>query len=403
MRTLRFRKAGALGAAVASLVALAAGGAALSGCGGSADASSPPPKEMPATPATLAQVYAKAQGGAVIRLAPGDYGAFHGGDRKSAPVVVRGPVHGTATLAVQLSGPQNVVVDHVRITEARLDGAADVTIARSTFTGMNVVDATRRRANILFTHNHFAAVDPCSECYEGRLTVKGDEHPDGVPVGVTIRDNRFGPGGTADGVQVIGTPYGVRIGPGNRFTGLAQSQAPDSAHTDPIQLYGSSHTVITGNWMSGNSTGIMAPDGSDHELITNNVIQTTGYPWALVMGGAQGNVISHNTLPGPQGTIEVDRANGGDPSAGVVVRDNVMQGVINARGGPATGVLQDYNLVASGHREGHDIAGRPRFAGGARPRSYAGYALAATSPGHGRASDSGSVGIAPRAAGARTR
>jgi hypothetical protein len=400
VKILRSRRAGA---AAAALIALATG-AMLSGCGdGNADASSPPAKETPATPATLAKVYKQAKGGAVIRLAPGAYGAFHGGDRKSAPVVVRGPVRGTATMAVQLSGPQNVVVDHVRITEARLDGAADVTISRSTFTGMNVVDATRRRANILFTHDHFAAVDPCSECYEGRLTVKGDEHPDGVPVGVTIRDSRFGPGGTADGVQVVGTPYGVRIGPGNRFTGLAQSSAPDAAHTDPIQLYGSSHTVITGNWMSGNSTGIMAPDGSDHELITNNVIQTTGYPWALVMGGAQGNVITHNTLPGPRGTIEVDTANGGDPSAGVVVRDNVMQGVINAHGGPATGVLQDYNLVLSGHREAHDVAGRPRFAGGARPRSYAGYALASHSPGHGRASDSGSIGITARAAGARTR
>jgi hypothetical protein len=391
---MSFRASVAYGAMAATLVVLAAAGAALSGCGDSASGHSAP--ETPASPATLAKVYAGAKGGTVIRLAPGAYGVFRGGTRKSAPVIVRGPVHGTATLAVRLAGAQNVVIDHVRVTDAHLDGAADVTISRSMFTGMTLVDAKRRRANILFTHNIFAHIDPCAQCYEGRLTVKGDERPDGVPVGVTIRDSRFGPGGTADGVQIVGTPYGVRIGPGNHFTDLAQSQASDAPHTDPIQLYGSSHTVITGNWMTGNSTGVMAPDGSDHERITNNVIQTTGYPWPLVMGGAKGDVITHNTLPGAGGTIEVDSSNDGESSDGVVVRDNVMAGVVNAHGGPATGVLQDYNLVAAGHRESHDVAGRPRFAGGAHPHSYAGYKLAASSPGRGRGSDSADPGIATR-------
>ena len=46
------------------------------------------------------------------------------------------------------------------------------------------------------------------------------------------------------------------------FTGLAQVSA---THTDAIQLYGSSHTLITGNWLHDNSTGIMAPDTSDHD------------------------------------------------------------------------------------------------------------------------------------------
>jgi hypothetical protein len=380
-----------------AVLAALAPGAALSGCGGSTDASArQATPETPAMPATLAKVYAAAKGGAVIRLAPGAYGLFTGGARARQPVIVRGPVHGTATMAVRLAGRQNVVIDHVQITDAHLDGAQDVTISRSKFTGMTLVDATRRRANILFSHNVFARIDPCAQCYEGRLTVKGDERPDGVPVGVTIRDNRFGPGGTADGVQIIGTPYGVRIGPGNRFTGLTQSEVPDAAHTDPIQLYGSSHTVITGNWMHDNSTGIMAPDGSDHETITNNVIQTTGYPWPIVMGGAKGNTIAHNTLPGEGGTIEVDSSNGGEPSSEVVIRDNVMHGVVNARGRAPTGVLQDYNLVLSGRRGAHDVAGRPRFAGGAAPRIYAGFRLASSSPGGGRASGGTDMGIAVR-------
>ena len=52
---------------------------------------------------------------------------------------------------------------------------------------------------------------------------------------------------TTDGVQIIGNAYGVQVGPGNEFTGLAQTTS--GAHTDPIQLYGSSHTLITGNYI----------------------------------------------------------------------------------------------------------------------------------------------------------
>jgi hypothetical protein len=374
------------------------------GCGSGRDeahgsAASPKGVETPATPQTLPAVYAKAKPGAVIRLAAGDYGEFAGGPRASggagAPVTVRGPATGTASLRLTLTGRQNLVLDHVRIPEAYLNGARDVTIRRSAFTGMTRVDATERRAGILFTHNTFGPVDPCSECFEGRLTIKGDDHPDGVPVGVTIRDNRFGPGGTADGVQVIGTPYGVRIGPGNRFSGLGQASAPDAPHTDPIQLYGSSHTIITGNWMHGNSTGIMAPDGTDHDVITDNVIATTGYDWPIVLGGAHGTVVEHNTLPG-RGAIEVGVDNGGQPSRDVVVRDNVAHAVVDAKGGPADVAVQEHNLLAAGHRGARDRRGRARFSGGARPRSYAGFRLARSSPGRKAASDGHDVGIETR-------
>jgi hypothetical protein len=383
------------GLAVLGLLGLAV---ACGGCGdgaGDATAKAPGVRETAATPTTLAKVYGSAKGGAVIRLAPGAYGAFTGG-QKSATVTVRGPVHGTATMSVQLTGPQRLVIDHVTVTDAYLNGVQDVTIRRSTFTGQARVDATLRRAGILLSHNHFGAIDPCAECFEGRLTVKGDDHPDGVPVGITIRDNRFGPGGAADGVQIIGTPYGVRIGPGNRFSGLGQSQAQNAPHTDPIQLYGSTHTVITGNLITGNATGIMAPDGSDHETITDNVIQTTGYPWPIVMGGAHGNRIQHNTLPGG-GSVEVGLSNAGDPSVDVLVQDNVMRSVVDAKGGAATGVTQDYNLVLAGRVGPHDLRGRPRYRGGAQPRSFAGFRLAHSSAGRGRGSASSDIGIgAPR-------
>lgn len=376
--------------ALAALATTAtAGGTALSGCG--AASADPPAHETPATPADLAKVYDKAKGGAVIRLAPGDYGTFTGG-KKATAVTVVGPEQGTATIGLQLAGEQHLVVDHVTIPEAYLNAARDVTIRHAAFTGMTRVDAFQRNAGILIEHSRFRAVDPCPTCYEGRLTIRGDGHPDGRPVGVTIRDNRFGPGGTADGIQIIGTAEGVRIGPGNRFAGLAQSQGQGAPHTDPIQLYGSTRTVITGNWIHGNATGIMAPDGSSGEIITNNVIQTTGYPWPIVMGGGHRNVIAHNTFPGG-GSIEVDRSNAGDPSSDVVVRDNAARAVVNAKGGTPVGVVQDHNLLAGGARGPHDVRGRPRFAGGADPTSWAGFKLARSSAGRRRGTDGSDIGI----------
>jgi hypothetical protein len=348
--------------------------------------------EIPATPATLARVYAAATGAAVIRLTPGAYGTFRGG-RKRTAVTVRGPVRGTATMALKLSGRQRLILDHLHVTTAYLNGARDVTIRRSIFTGMTRVDATARRARILFTHDVFSHIDRCARCYEGRLAVKGDDHPDGVPVGVTVRDSRFGPGGTADGIQIVGSAQGVRIGPGNHFLGLTQSPERGAPHTDPIQLYGSTGTVITGNWLHGNASGIMAPDGSSGEIITNNVIQTTGYPWPIVMGGAHGNRILHNTLPGG-GAIEVGRSNADEPSTGVVVRDNVARAVVDPRGARPVGVNQDYNLLAAGALGPHDVRGRPRFAGGVLPRSYAAFKLADRSAGRHRASDARDMGIA---------
>ncbi|HEV7750740.1 MAG TPA: right-handed parallel beta-helix repeat-containing protein [Baekduia sp.] len=375
--------------AIASLLAGASMG--IAPCAGASDTN--------ATPANLKSVYASAQGGDVIHLAPGSYGAFTGGS-KASPVTIVAPAGTTASMSLQLSGAQNVVIDGVTVTEAYLNEVHGVTIRNSVFQGMTRVDAATGNANLLFDHNTFSAVDPCSACYEGRLTVRGNNTSDRVtPAGVTITNNLFGPGGTADGVQIIGDALGVQVGPGNEFTGLAQSSAANAAHTDPIQLYGSIRTVITGNWLHNNATGIMAPDGSDHETVTNNVIQTTGYPWPIVMGAATGNTVAHNTLPGSAGVMEIDKSNGGAASSGNVVQDNVMAAITNAQGGVPTGLTQDYNLLASGNRGAHDIKGKPTFSLGANPTSYAGYVLSATSAGAGRASDGTNMGINPAPSG----
>ncbi|WP_081690627.1 Ig-like domain-containing protein [Conexibacter woesei] len=345
--------------------------------------------DLNATTSNFSSVYNSAAGGDVIHLAAGDYGSWTPSSAKSSVVTITAQSGARAEMfpTIQIA---NIKLDGLTIDGGYLNGAKNTSIVNSTFTGMLRVDTptSTPNANILIDHNTFAGINVCSTCYEGRLTVRGYQNTQ--PVGVTISNNTFGPNGDADGVQIIGGAYGVQVGPGNEFHGIAQVS---QAHSDAIQLYGSSHTVITGNWLHDNATGIMAPDGSDHETITNNVISTTGYPWPIVMGAATGNIISHNVLPGSGGMVEVDKSNGGATSSGNVVKDNVLADVGSSTGGAPQGTSVDYNLISGGAMGSHDIKGSPTYAGGSSPTSWAGYALAAGSTGTGRADDGTAMGI----------
>ena len=349
--------------------------------------------DLNATPSNLGSVFSSAKAGDVIHLAAGDYGTFTGGS-KSGAVTLTGA---GAKMYANLGASQNLVLDGLTLGGLTTNGARNLTVRNSTFTASTTIQTptSAPNANILIDHNTFSGINVCSTCYEGRLTVRG--YDNSQPVGVTISNNLFGPNGDSDGVQIIGNAYGVQVGPGNEFRNMAQVSA---AHTDAVQLYGSSHTLITGNWMHDNSTGIMAPDGSDHETITNNVIQTTGYPWPIVLGAATNNTVAHNTLPGSGGTVEVDKSNGGDTSSGNVIKDNVLAGVTNASGGAPMGSAVDYNLMSSGTRGSHDIKAKPTYSGGSAPTTWTGFALAAGSAGTGRADDGTAMGIVPGATGA---
>jgi hypothetical protein len=353
--------------------------------------------DVNATPSTFSSVFSAARAGDVIHLAAGDYGTFTGGS-KSGPVTITGAGAG-AEMYANLGASQNLVLDGLTIEGLATNGAKNLTIRNSAFTAATVIQTptSTPNANILIDHNTFSNINVCSTCYEGRLAVRGYQNTQ--PVGVTISNNLFGPRGDADGIQIVGGAYGVQIGPGNEFHDLLQVS---QAHTDPIQLYGSTHTLITGNWLHDNATGIMAPDGSDHETITNNVIETTSYPWPVVMGAAEGNVVSHNVFPGSGGTVEVDKSNSGAASSGNTVKDNVLANVANSTGGAPQGTTADYNLASGGTRGSHDIKARPTYAGGSSPSSWAGYALAAGSTGTGRADDGTAMGIVPGAAGTPT-
>jgi hypothetical protein len=355
-------------------------------------------RATPATPATLAQVYAAARGGEVIELAAGDYGSF-AGEAKPAMVTLRARPRAAVRIAFVLDGSSNLRVEHLTITSAKLTRSTRIEFAGNRFTGPALVDTTSRNGDhaILFERNRHEGIDVCPACYEGRLTVHGDES-NTQPVGVTIRDSFFGRGGNSDGI-LVGS-RGVRI-IGNEFAGIHQGD-PDGVHTDAIQLYGQSHTLIRGNYLHDVATGIMAGDGGDHEVIEDNVIVTKGYPWGIVLGGDDGSIVRRNTLVDGAcnwntrcGQLRIGNGNV-RPSHGTVVRDNIL-GALALGDGSALGA-EDHNLFANPGGGGGgpgDLIGVPVFAGGAVPASRAGFALAGPLGRRG-ASDGSDIGVPSR-------
>ena len=354
--------------------------------------------DLQASPGNLGSVFGSAQGGDVIHLAAGDYGDFAGG-RKPSTVTLLADPGVTATLSPDLKAASNVRFQGLTITAAAVGSGSDhIDFVGNRFTGSTVVNTGNAPMAVTFDGNSHDNINVCSSCYEGRITVVGNNGT--TPNGVKIVNSHFS-GGDSDGVQITGFAYGTQIGPGNQFINLDMI---DDVHTDAIQLYHSSHTLITGNFLYSNETGIMAPDGADHETITNNVITTNGYPWPIVLGSDDGTVIQHNTFPDGAcsfnmrcGVLRVYDGNANVASKNTVVRDNIV-GQLDVTGASA----EDHNLVAHGTASGAaDIKGLPTYTGGAAAKDWQGFRLADSSLGRANASDGLDRGAAiPSPAGA---
>jgi hypothetical protein len=352
-----------------------------------------------ASSSNLSGVYGAAQPGDTILLASGSYGTFTGG-AKAGMVTLRPQAGASASIAPSFNGAAFITLDGLTINGIDIGGRShDISVINSRITASSAVDAsTMSNANILFDHDTFDGIDACSTCYEGRLTVRGNNNT--APVGVSIVNSHFGNAGGSDGVQIVGNAYGVKIGPGNEFAGIKQGSY--AAHVDSIQLYGSSHTQIVGNSFHDDDTIIMAPDGGDQEYIANNVMVGAGYVPAVQLGSHNATQFVHNTVKNID--VFMDSKAGGTPSKNGVLRDNVMvnAGFELTNGGGCSACTTSYNLFnGSGNKSGTSaIVGTPVFAGGANPTTYAGWALAGGSPGKANASDGKDRGIDPSAGGA---
>jgi hypothetical protein len=338
-----------------------------------------------ATPSSFSSAVSSADSGDTIVLESGSYGEFTGASAPGA-MTIRAAPGAVAAMDIRLRGESGLTFDGLAIGNIELSGSThDIIVRNSQITGQTVLRTGElANSNILFDGNVHDAWNKCSGCGEGRVFLP---QKTSQPSGITIQNSRFGPGGDSDGIQ--NGSNGTRI-LNNEFLGIKQI-AGGAAHADAIQLYGSSNTVIRGNWFHDVSVGVMAPDGADHEVIEDNVIQSTS-PYAIQLGSDSGSVIRHNTFPDGRcefnkrcGLISLGAKSGQPASQGTVIKDNILA-EISFQGT----VLQeeDYNLFAVRVGRGaHDTRGLPTYVGGAAPASYAGFALAAGSNGKGTASD----------------
>ena len=342
-----------------------------------------------------------AVGGNVICLNSGSYGAVSLSSKSYASEVIVQPVAGATVTTGRISlasvnrlrfsgigGTMNV--DGTNVSGA----SANDTFERLVYTAcVNLQQAAA--SNLLFDHDRFDNLGGnghqagCPD--EGRIQVLGGG---GAVNRTTISNSHFGGQGSgtcSDGVQLEGD--GVRVGPGNEFTGMAQSVCSDGTHSDPIQIVGASNEIITGNWFHDNgdgSGGCMCHDfNPDNVTITNNVFASTGYAYSILSGeGADNWLVSDNVF------FKTVKMNYNSPNGtGNVMRDNVW---VTGAGGAidsGSGVSYDHNLN-SGKPGTGNISGSQVFV--SSPLSgYYHYLLAASSPGYNAASDGKSMGIAP--------
>jgi hypothetical protein len=281
---------------------------------------------LPARPGTLAGVFAMARAGDVIELA-GDYGTFEGGF-KEGRVRLRPARGADARLSVEFTAAANITLEGLTISGLEISGSEtrNITVRDSHFDHSQAVIRTEdlADANILFEHNLHDGFDKCAHCYEGRVELVGHGRR---ASGVTIRNSTFR-GGNSDGIQNGGN--GIRI-LSNTFSAIHQVDHGDGVHADAIQLFGSRRTVIRGNVMRDVATGIMAPDGADHEVIEDNTIATARYPYAITIGGDRGSVLRGNHLVAghcdyglPCGILRIIADKHGASSMGTVVERNVL-------------------------------------------------------------------------------
>ena len=363
--------------------------------------------ERVATPSTLASVFAESGAGDTILLASGDYGVFRGA-MKSGEVTLRAQPGAAASIELRFRPATNITIDGLTIRAIEIGGTAtkSIVVRNSDIPGQTTIDTDEiQNAGILFernVHRDWNKTDDC-RCGEGRISIQGNSQQ---PSGITIQNSEFR-GGMSDGIQNGSNGTKILF---NEFHHLVAG-TPDGVHTDAIQLYGSSNTLIRGNYFHDvGSQQIMSPDGADHEIIEDNVFGPGDYPFAITLYSDNGSIIRHNTMA--QGSCWFNLSCGilrigaksscrfadeCDPGTGTVVEDNVMASIAVDEGRAA--FTSRSNLLHSGSARGaDDLTGKPLFAGGQRPTTFAGHALAAGSPGIGNASDGLDRGIRPSVA-----
>ena len=236
-------------------------------------------------------------------------------------------------------------------------------------------------ANILFDHDTFDNIDACDGCYEGRLSVRGsatradrrDDHQH--PLRQRRRHRRR---------PDVGEPTASRS-PGQRVPQIKQGATPPtstrSSSTAPA------HTQIVGQLLPRQRHGHHGARrrherGHRQQRDDRRRLRPAG-----PVRQPRRHAVRRTTRSRTSTSTPTARP-GATPSSNVVLRDNVAR----LSGAPTRRqrllglhrVLQPVRV--RGNASGTSaVIGTPAFAGGGSPTTYAGYALAAGSPGKGNA------------------
>ena len=360
--------------------------------------------------ANVGSAISSATAGAVICLSNGNYGGFTLNNvSKSPSVTVRAVNSGSASLTGQVSitGSTNgVTFDGINYSGITITGASAASL---TFRNGDASKGTIRidgvkttTPNILFENLTHINQDNSGFCRGGAFPCVGagayhfSFSGRSTPV-ATIR-GAYIDGGCADGVQ-SGVPF---ILENSIIKNKQVGSCPNDPHTDATQLYGGpfAGTIIRGNYYYRNVQVLAAYDGVDKILVENNVFDPgpdgERRPCQIELYSDDSSIVRHNTLVyrgNSFGHICVDRKSSDNAGFGTVVVNNIATSILSGNG--STLAQRSNNLVRSGAVAG-DYTGAPIFVGGANPTTYAGFELAAGSPGKGAgASPAGSdIGIA---------
>jgi len=345
----------------------------------------PPPIvcSVTATPSTFGSVVAAAVAGQTVCLTSGNYGTF-GGTNKAITIA---PAPGAApTMQVNFgSGDTGFTLLEIGGLSGQVNaGASNITIEFSAFTDSLVVDGLSN-ANVVLNADTFENIsDPGCNGQPARIHVVNSSGP----TGFTVENSLFS-GGDTDGIQT-GSPLTIL---NNVFTNL-RSSSSDCNHTDSIQLYGGNDVVASGNLFYNDYDGLVAFDGTAGNTITDNACYNIDRSVCITLYSDSGSVVNHNTAGPGMNALEIDRKPGDDAGTGTVFENNVGD-FTQANG--STLATDTNNLFSSA--KAPNIAGKPSFAGGASPTTWAGYELTAASAGHAKATDGTDIGIRASAAG----
>jgi hypothetical protein len=319
---------------------------------------------------------------------------------KNPRVTVRSVTALGATVALSTNGANGFTFENLTINGWNLSGSTtrNITVQGSRFIDQAYLNLCGiAGANILIDNSTFIDINVAPSDPEGRLHVAQPGCLGTQSVGVTVSNSTFentgsGTVGESDGIQV--GAYGVVIGPGNTFRGIRQGNF--SRHVDALQMYGQSHTTVKGNYFVNCDTNVMAPDGGNTEIFTDNVfdISAPGAANPFQLANHNGDQITHNTFSrstGPAFDVDITHKSLGDPpSSNVLFRDNII------RGGKVdldcTNCTITHNMFASGAVGTNNIIGSPTFVGGSNPATWPGFQLAAGSVGKGAATDGADMG-----------